>query len=272
MAGIDTNETSGDLFCGNCGTAVLAGDADCSQCGTQVRPGSDLIDLISDYVPYCRACGVPVAKEAALHCTKCWVSPLCREHFYPSTRSCSLCPPSETTENDDPPSLARLPNGPWARPLTALSCPQCGARINRGVEFCPNCGTNQEIINDSDYAGLFPRVGAAIIDALPPLVVTGMIFPFFDIPGVFLLLLVGYHALFTYKMGRTLGKKILGIQVIATNGQRPTLKQILLREVVGKLLIFFTLFIGFLWIIWEPKRRGWHDYFGGTYVTHEKRD
>ena len=271
-AEIDTNETSETLFCGYCDAALLTGDSECSQCGTQAQVDSDLDDLMDDYVPYCRACGLPVAKEAALHCTKCGVSPLCREHFYPSTRSCSLCPPSDATENDEGASLARSPNGPWAKPVANVPCRQCGTSIRQGVEFCPNCGTDQEVIKDSDCAGLFPRVGAAIIDALPPLAVTGIIFPIFDIPGVFLLLLVGYHALFTYKMGRTLGKKILGIQVVNLNGEPPSLKQILLREIVGKLFIFFTLFIGFLWIIWEPKRRGWHDYLGNTCVTFTKRD
>ncbi len=87
-----------------------------------------------------------------------------------------------------------------------------------------------------------------------------------------MLLLVSYHAFCTYNRGRTLGKMMLGLQVISINGEPPTLRQILLREVVGKLLIFFTLFIGFLWIIWEPKRRGWHDYFGSTYVIYTKRD
>jgi len=228
--------------------------------------------LVGSYIPYCRACGVPVADEAALHCTKCGVSPLCSEHFYPATRSCSLCPPVEPTEDDqEPPSLTDLPNGPWAKPAIAIPCSKCGARIRQGTDYCPNCGAMQKSARDSDYAGLFVRVGAGIIDMLAPLVVTGLIFPFLNIPGLFLILLVAYHAFFTYRMGQTPGKMLLGLQVVDSEGNKPTLKQILLREVVGKLAIFFTLFIGLLWIIWEPKRRGWHDYLGGTFVTHKKR-
>ena len=131
---------------------------------------------------------------------------------------------------------------------------------------------NNRVIKEADFAGLFPRIGAAIIDSLPSLVITGILFPVIDIPGIFLLLLVGYHTFFTYKKGRTLGKMVLGIKVMNINREPPTVKQILLREVLGKLLIFFTLFIGFIWIIWDPKRRGWHDYISGTYVTHTKRD
>lgn len=169
-------------------------------------------------------------------------------------------------------SLSRLPKRPRAKPSPDIACPKCGIGIRQGVEFCPKCGTDQEVIKDTDFAGLFSRIGAATIDALPSLAVTGVIFPIIDIPGIFLLILISYNTFFTYKKGRTLGKMVLGIQVTGINGETPTLKQILLREVVGKLLIFFTLFIGFLWIIWEPSRRGWHDYIGGTYVTYTKGD
>ncbi len=269
---IDTNETSESLFCGNCRTAILSGDVACRQCSTQVQDNSDLKDLIGDYVPYCRACGVPVAKEATLYCTKCWLSPLCPEHFYPSTRSCLLCTAGETAEEPEQLSLSRSPAGPWPNPIPAAACPKCGTHVRQEVEFCPNCGMNNRVIKEADFAGFFPRIGAAIIDSLPSLVITGILFPVIDIPGIFLLLLVGYHTFFTYKKGRTLGKMVLGIKVMNINREPPTVKQILLREVLGKLLIFFTLFIGFIWIIWDPKRRGWHDYISGTYVTHTKRD
>ena len=33
-----------------------------------------------------------------------------------------------------------------------------------------------------------------------------------------------------------------------------------------------ALLIGYLWIIWDPRKRGWHDYIGGTFVVRRKRD
>ena len=47
--------------------------------------------------------------------------------------------------------------------------------------------------------------------------------------------------------------------------------QILLREVLGKLIVFLVMFIGFIWVLWDPKKRGWHDYIGGTYVIRRER-
>ena len=65
---------------------------------------------------------------------------------------------------------------------------------------------------------------------------------------------------------------ILGIQVIDVNRQKPTLKQIILREVIGKIIVFLVMFIGFIWVIWDPKKRGWHDYIGNTFVVKRDQD
>ena len=59
---------------------------------------------------------------------------------------------------------------------------------------------------------------------------------------------------------------LLGLHVQDENGNKPTLKQVLLREVVGKIISTIILLIGYLWILWDPKKRGWHDYIAGTYV------
>ena len=85
-------------------------------------------------------------------------------------------------------------------------------------------------------------------------------------------MLVSYHAIFTYYLGQTPGKMLLGIQVVDNNRQRPTLRQVILREVVGKIIILLVMFIGFIWLIWDPNKRGWHDYIGNTYVVKKNVD
>lgn len=272
MAVRDPNLTSGDQFCGNCGTIVMPGASVCGHCGVAIESEPDPIQGIkSGYIPYCRACGVPVDKEAALHCTKCGVTPLCREHFYPSTRSCSLCPTVASTEAEDEQAstISRLPKGPWAQPSPSFPCPQCGARLRRGVGFCPNCGAEHEGVNASKYAEFMPRLLAALIDVVAPVLVTTVVVAFVSIPGIFAILFLGYHGIFTYKLGQTPGKMLLGIQVVDQNDQRPSLQQIILREVLGKIIVFIVLFVGFIWMIWDPKNRGWHDYLAGTYVIRK---
>ena len=41
---------------------------------------------------------------------------------------------------------------------------------------------------------------------------------------------------------------------------------------IGKIIVFLVMFIGFIWVIWDPKKRGWHDYIGNTYVVKRNQD
>ena len=254
----------------------MRSSTECVHCGTSVQTDQDQMAApIGDYIPYCRACGVPVPKEAALYCTKCGVTPLCGEHFFPSTRSCSLCSSLSGADVDEQASsrVTRSPSGSWGQQASTFPCHQCGARLRRGVGYCPNCGSEYDGANaDSNYVGFLPRLGASIIDVAAPILVSGVIIAFVNFPGIFVLISVSYHTIFTYYLGQTPGKMILGIQVIDVNRQKPTLKQIILREVIGKIIVFLVMFIGFIWVIWDPKKRGWHDYIGNTYVVKRDRD
>ena len=287
MTGKDPNGNLGTRFCGNCGSAVVPGATTCAHCGTLTPLEPTTIEVDIDYIPYCRACGVPGAREEALHCTKCCVTPLCREHFSPSTRSCSLCPPVESAGSEPTAFLAR-PKGPWAQPAVSIPCPQCGARIHQGVDYCPNCGVEQEGARQSQYAGFLIRLFAFVIDQL----ITGFLIRLFafvidnlitgvsvtqitifnDISALGIVVSFAYYVLFTYYRGQTPGKMLLGLYVEDEDGKTPSLKQVLLREVIGKAISALVLLIGYLWIFWDPKKRGWHDHIGGTYVVKRNRN
>ena len=272
MAEVEPNKFSAKQFCGNCGSAVATRAAECVHCGTAIKsdPVPDVLE--NGYIPYCRACGVPVAREEALNCTKCGVTPLCREHFPPSAKSCTLCPPVESAEHIGD-ELPDWPDGPWADQAGTFPCEHCGARLRRGVGFCPNCGAEHAGVHgDSKYVGFMTRLGAAVIDVVAPIIGSLLITLVIDVPGVFPLLFVSYHTIFTYKLGQTPGKMLLGLQVVDADDHQPSLKQILLREVLGKVIVFLIMFIGFLWVLWDPKKRGWHDYIGGTYVIKRERN
>ncbi len=281
MAGRDSNEFSGLHFCGNCGAAITPGATACDQCGSSVGSEENADEFAGDYIHYCRACGVPVAREAALYCPQCGVTPLCRDHFYPSTRTCALCPPLELTPpggstqpgerlSGKPPTR---PDGPWAQPAAAVLCSQCGARIRQGVEFCANCGAEQEIAGEAaQYAGFLIRLVAAIIDSFITGVPAAIIASYTDIPALGTALSLVYYVMFTYARGQTPGKMLLGLHVVDANGQKPNIKQVLLREVVGKAISALALLMGYLWIIWDPQKRGWHDHMAGTFVVKRTRN
>ncbi len=274
---------------------MAPGATACGQCGNPLPHDEDSHELPGDYIPYCRACGVPVAKEAALDCTNCGVTPLCQEHYYPSTRTCALCPPFESAQPGEPESatLPNRPDGPWPQPAVSVPCHQCGARIRQGVEFCPNCGAEQKGAGEgAKYAGFLARFGAFIIDNLILLLAGTILFAIVEIPALGLLITVPYYVLFTYKLGQTPGKRLLGIQVVDAEGTIPNFRRVILREFVAKsipsmlliagslsiLLVIAgyiagtSLLLGYLWIARDPRKRGLHDYIAGTYVVKRDRN
>jgi uncharacterized RDD family membrane protein YckC len=137
------------------------------------------------------------------------------------------------------------------------------------------------------YAGFWIRVGASLIDSLFLLGVSYLIFnpirramgygPEMLSPVDYMEMVVNflYMILLTWWTGQTLGKMLLGIRVVsARQGDRRkqlTLGQVLLREVIGKLLSAIVLGLGYLWVAWNPKKQGWHDLIAKTYVIHERK-
>ena len=172
-------------------------------------------------------------------------------------------------------------------------CPSCGQENPAQARFCGTCGS---ILNAAAtatppvaappavrYAGFWMRFAAAIIDSV--IVVVGLVFvlavrvfsPFYFVGFlnfveylfylvVFFALPLLYYVLLTGLRGQTLGKMALGVKVIGEDGQAPGLGYAALRETVGKIVSTIALFLGFLWIAWEPGKRGWHDYIAGTHV------
>ena len=80
-----------------------------------------------------------------------------------------------------------------------------------------------------------------------------------------------YYILLTGFRSQTVGKMAVGIKVVRDNGQVPGLGYAALRESVGKIASAIVLFLGFLWIAWDRRKRGWHDYIAGTHVVKTRR-
>ena len=67
--------------------------------------------------------------------------------------------------------------------------------------------------------------------------------------------------------GQTLGKMALGIIVVNAQGEAPGIRRAAFREIVGKLASEIAIFLGYLWVGWDEKKRGWHDHIAKTYVV-----
>ena len=105
-----------------------------------------------------------------------------------------------------------------------------------------------------------------------------------------------YFWLLTGMRGQTLGKMVLMIQVVDSQGRMLSLGSAVLRELLGKglllvgpalilfvdgtdelasllLILVFMLvgLLGFLWIAWDHRKQGWHDKLARTYVVKKPR-
>jgi uncharacterized RDD family membrane protein YckC len=64
----------------------------------------------------------------------------------------------------------------------------------------------------------------------------------------------------------TLGKWLMGIQVVNLDGSPLTRVQAILRN-SGKPLSFLIIGLGCLWIMWSRRKQGWHDMLADTLVV-----
>lgn len=76
-----------------------------------------------------------------------------------------------------------------------------------------------------------------------------------------------YHALFVTVVGQTPGKLLMGLRVLTTSGGRVPFWRAGLRF-VGYFISMVFLFLGFIWVLVDDRRQGWHDKIAGTYVVY----
>jgi uncharacterized RDD family membrane protein YckC len=60
----------------------------------------------------------------------------------------------------------------------------------------------------------------------------------------------------------------MGIKVVDENGDRMTLSKSVGRN-LSKVLSYFVIFLGFIWILFDKKKQGWHDKINKTFVVNK---
>jgi len=68
-------------------------------------------------------------------------------------------------------------------------------------------------------------------------------------------------------MGQTPGKALMGIRVVRTHGQPLSIGRSILRY-LAYWVSALPLFLGFLWVLVDDDRRGWHDKIADTHVIY----
>lgn len=77
-----------------------------------------------------------------------------------------------------------------------------------------------------------------------------------------------YFVVFWALTGRTIGKSIMGLKVVAPSGMPPTIGRSIVR-VLGYALSAIVFWAGYLWVLVDPDRKAWHDHMANTYVVYD---
>ena len=132
------------------------------------------------------------------------------------------------------------------------------------------------------YAGFWPRFGAMLFDVflVGRLIAAGvgrlwsLYLPDPRALGAIRVSQLLVAALFwaylvvsTWLFGGTLGKRLFRLHVVSLDYARPDLQTVLFREVVGRIIVGATFFIGYLQVGSDPRKQGWHDKIADTFVV-----
>ena len=167
-----------------------------------------------------------------------------------------------------------------------MNCDACKAEIAVGSRWCGVC---HAFARNPDVGTLAPpikRLAAVLADLLMPVIaLLAAVFSggagagvssavveqntAFGIGNFFAAIVIvayGVYAVLLFARGQTPGKKLVGIQVIAQDGEPAGFFTMLVREWVGKWISGFVFGLGYIWILIDPERQAWHDKLMTTYV------
>ena len=223
----------------------------------------------------CQNCEAPVSATAE-RCEKCGAKLLHRRVVFGAPRSEDF---TLTTEEEAPEFEAPGEPEPWKFPdrnessMATFAAPPVNERVAT-----------------VRYGGFFRRLFAAIIDLVIVLLLSsvmgfmayigykvglsahGRAVSFENAPPLFvfltfgwLLLMTAYFVVFHGMEGRTIGKWLLGLRVVAADNQAVSYTGALLRW-FG---LVVTLGLGSLWVLVSRQKRSLHDIIAGTWVIRE---
>lgn len=113
-------------------------------------------------------------------------------------------------------------------------------------------------------ASFWERMGAAFLDVVLVSILGRLAGPFW-----FVVVLAYFAGMWTWK-GTTVGGIVLNLKVVRLDNQPVTITVGLVRALAAAFSIV-VFFLGFLWIVWDKDKQGWHDKIAGTVVVRLPR-
>lgn len=134
----------------------------------------------------------------------------------------------------------------------------------------------EDVVINNSKAGFWVRFAATWVDLFIVWAAVKLIIAIFYQRGIYIpfeltfgLFFLVYSVLLIGWRQHTIGKAVCGLTVQSRNNKPCGYLKALLREVAGKLVSCFVLFLGFFWIGFRSSKRGWHDYIARTTVVQK---
>lgn len=152
------------------------------------------------------------------------------------------------------------------------ACMTCNSEVVAGARWCGVCHTSVINVNQGKLSSPARRLAAYLLDAAIPFTAIVMMMgaaAAIRSAGLFALLLLGYMgwALVLFARGTTPGKNALDMEVIDESGKQASFGKMFVREWIGKFISGFVFGLGYIWILLDRDRQGWHDKLVSTYVV-----
>jgi uncharacterized RDD family membrane protein YckC len=130
------------------------------------------------------------------------------------------------------------------------------------------------------YAGFWIRVGAYLLDALVvgvgiivgvvAVVVLAALTPAIAVVALIALYAAAicYQPYMWWKYGATLGQRAVGVRVVRDYDGGPISGGAAAVRFIGIIVSAWILYLGLIWVAFEPRKRGWHDMMASTVVVY----
>ena len=177
-----------------------------------------------------------------------------------------------------------MPDAEQALDFLTDACQYCGAGLDRRARFCSACGASvipgeapaagsntisTRDLADLDYMGFWIRLAAELIDQVIivlAILLLSLIISLTEFAWVLAVPVIVY-LVYKHLKCQTPGRKLLKIKVVNAKGEDVGFWRGAFRETLAKFVSAIFLYLGFLWIGWDRRKRGWHDHLAGTFVV-----